>query len=135
MKMIEIIPDSTIVNHAPWGTFVRAEDMYTASRVPKKRKNAMTRIMFQRQMMIATMVTRTVDIKVTTMTQTPYAFPRRVVYRALVFRSSRAPDITHVTVYGCNNDTSNHEQPIRKRHIDLIVKAFGGVDRLDMWEV
>ena len=38
--MIEMIPDRTIVNHAPWGTFVRAEDMYTASRVPKKRKNA-----------------------------------------------------------------------------------------------
>lgn len=56
------------VNHAPVGTFVRAEERYTPSRQPKTRNKNKTMNMLIRQMMIATRDTRHVVIKVTKMT-------------------------------------------------------------------
>ena len=59
------------VNHAPSGTFVRAEERYRPSRVTRGSQTAKTRKGFVFQTIRATRVTRFVVMKVTRMTQTP----------------------------------------------------------------
>lgn len=83
MKMLESTTERTRVNHAPSGTFVSAEDRYMPSRQLNTRKPAKTMRGWSLQMIRATMETMQVVMKVTRMTQTPYALPSRVVYRAI----------------------------------------------------
>ena len=38
-------------------------------------------------------------------------------------------------VDSCNNDCTNHQEPIGKRYVYLAVEDFRGVYQLDLWEV
>jgi len=66
---------SSMVNHAPSGTLVSAEER----NLPSRQAMMKTKYGFMRQTRMATKVTMHVSKKVTNMTQTPYAFPREVV--------------------------------------------------------
>lgn len=70
---------SRSVNQAPFGTLVSDELRYKVSSVTKGSQIENTMAGCTLQTMIATNVTRFVVIKVTRITQTPYAWPRLVV--------------------------------------------------------
>lgn len=41
----------------------------------------------------------------------------------------------YITVDSCDNNSSDHQEPVGKRHVDLAVEFLGGVDHLYVWEV
>ena len=71
--------ESVIVNHAPWGTLVSAEERYVPSRQATVSHGRKTRYGLIRQTNIAARETIQVSKNVTNMTHTPYAFPKDVV--------------------------------------------------------
>lgn len=68
-----------IVNHAPSGTLVSAEDKKVPSSDAKSSAGRRMKYGLIRHTRIATRVTMHVSKKVTNMTHTPYALPRDVV--------------------------------------------------------
>ena len=77
--MLERTQARARVNQAPSGTLVSADERKAASSAAKGRKTKSMRNGFRRHTSRATRATIQVVRKVTRITQTPYAFPRRVV--------------------------------------------------------
>jgi hypothetical protein len=125
INIVERIKAKRMVNHAPSGTLTRDDEMYAPSRAAKTKKKNITIGVGIRQEMMATKETMQVVMKVTTMTQTPYAFPRDVVWKKSQFLSTTrrvGGSGTNIIVNCCDNDSSNHEQPVCKWHVDLLMK-------------
>ena len=137
MKIEDSTHASSSVNHAPCGTFSRADERKTASRAMKTIKTGSTISILIRQIMIATSDTMHEVMNVTRITQTPYAFPRLVVYVLLLrFKNgltTRVP--THVVIHGRDYDGTNHQQPICERDIYLAMKDLRGMDPFNLRKV
>jgi hypothetical protein len=42
---------------------------------------------------------------------------------------------TYIVIYRCNQNRSNHEEPVRNWDIELAMKDLRSVNHLDLWEV